>query len=65
MAKKDEEMEVNLPALQFMARQTNAIIKLRQALNDALPGGWEDCPFADEIDTILDEAGAFAEDSDG
>ena len=49
----DDEMEVNLPALKFMARQTNAIIKLRQALNDAMPGGWEDCPLADEIDMIM------------
>lgn len=63
----DGEMAVNLPALQFMARQTNAIILLRQYISErAYPLGvaWEDQPFADEIDTILEEAGAFEEDSD-
>lgn len=58
----DENMQVNLTALKFMARPTNAIIKLRQALNDALPGGWGDCEFAEEIDALLDDAGALGED---
>lgn len=62
--KKREDMEVNLPALKQMARQINAIIQMRQALHDALPDGWDSYPHAAEVDALLEEAGAFEEDSD-
>ena len=63
--KKREDMEVNLPALKQMARQINAIVQMRQALHDALPDGWDSYPHAAEVDALLEEAGAFEEDSDG
>lgn len=61
---KDEVMEVNLPALKQMVRQTNAIVQMRQALHDALAGGWDSYPHAAEVDTLLAEAGVFEEEEE-
>jgi hypothetical protein len=37
---------------------------MRQALHDALPGGWDSYPDASEVDALLEEAGMFEEESD-
>jgi hypothetical protein len=42
----------------------NAIAQMRQALHDALPGGWDSYPDASEVDALLEEAGMFEEESD-
>jgi hypothetical protein len=62
--KKRETLEVNLHALKQMVRQMNAIAQMRQALHDALPGGWDSYPDASEVDALLEEAGMFEEESD-
>lgn len=58
---RDTVMEVNLPALKQMVRQTNAIVQMRQALHEALPKGWHSYPNAAEVDALLEEAGLFEE----
>lgn len=58
---KGEGMKVNVPALKQMVRQTNAIVQMRQALHDVLPGGWDSYPQAAEVDALLEEAGVFEE----
>lgn len=60
--KQSETMEVNLAALAFMARMTNAIASMRQALHDALPNGWDSYASAQDVDALLEEAGMFEED---
>lgn len=63
-SKKREGMEMNLATLKQMVRKTNAIGRMRQALHDALPGGWETYPDAAEVDALLAEAGAFDDESE-
>lgn len=63
----DGEMEMNVAALNFMVRKTNAIIRLRQYIADnayVLGVEWEDQPFADEVDQLLEESGAFEEEGE-
>ena len=62
--KDTEHMEANLPALKHMARQTNAIVQMRQALHDALPDGWDSYPHKAEVDALLEEAGVFEEEEE-
>lgn len=62
-----DEMEMNVAALEFMVRKTNAIIRLRQyiAANAYVLGvEWDDQPFADEVDQLLEESGAFEEEDE-
>lgn len=54
-----EVMDMNLATLKQMVRKTNALGRMRQALHDALPGGWDSYPDAAEVDALLEEAGAF------
>lgn len=65
MAKKTkgETMEMNLATLKQMVRQTNALVRMREALHDALPGGWDSYPDAREVDALLAEAGVFDDDA--
>lgn len=56
---KGEVLEMNLATLKQMARKTNALGRMREALHDALPGGWNSYPDAAEVDALLAEAGAF------
>lgn len=62
--KNREGMEMNFATLKQMVRKTNAIGRMRQALHDALPGGWETYPDAAEVDALLAEAGAFDDESE-
>ena len=65
----DEEMQMNVPALQFCARLVDAVIQLRQEVGRTYTmlnmGGWEGYDYADKFDQLLEEADAFGEDSDG
>lgn len=64
-----EEMQVNLPALKFMARLVDAVVQLRREVDrtytDLKWGGWGGYDYADKFDQLLEEADAFGEVSDG
>lgn len=59
------EMEVNLPALKFMARLVDAVVQLRREVDRTYAelkwGGWEGYDYADKFDQLLAEADAFGE----
>ncbi len=60
-----EEMQVNLPALQFMARLVDAVVQLRREVDRTYTelkwGGWAGYDYADKFDQLLGEADAFGE----
>ena len=60
-----EEMEVNMPALQFMVRLVDAVVQLRQEVDRTYTelkwGGWDGYDYAAKFDQLLAEADAFGE----
>jgi len=64
----DDAMQVNLPALRFMARLVDAVVQLRREVDRTYTelkwGGWEGYDYAAKFDQLLAEADAFGEEEE-